>query len=152
MATHSRIFAWKMPQREKSGRLYPMGSQRLRHHWVTNITSHHVRDGNPLSYRSCLWPIPFSFPHSLPPVTESSFASFYTNGYIQSFPNCTRSPGLNSGLLHREIYNPRLAPRKFHQGHFPIRKDFRVSLPTCPKHSLLSWSLSLSSSAYILSS
>ena len=31
MATHSSILAWKMPWREKPGRLQSMGSQRLEH-------------------------------------------------------------------------------------------------------------------------
>ena len=31
MATCSSILAWKIPQREESDRLQPMGSQRVRH-------------------------------------------------------------------------------------------------------------------------
>ena len=31
MANHSSILAWKIPQREESDRLQPMGSQRVRH-------------------------------------------------------------------------------------------------------------------------
>ena len=31
MATHSTIFAWKIPWTEKPGRLQSMGSQRVRH-------------------------------------------------------------------------------------------------------------------------
>ena len=35
MATHSRILAWEIPWREEPGRLQSMGSQRIRHNWVT---------------------------------------------------------------------------------------------------------------------
>ena len=31
MATHSSIFAWKIPRREEPGRLQSMGSQRVGH-------------------------------------------------------------------------------------------------------------------------
>ena len=31
MATHSSIFAWRIPWTEKPGRLQSMGSQRVRH-------------------------------------------------------------------------------------------------------------------------
>ena len=36
MATHSSILAWKIPGMEKPGGLQSMGSQRVRHDWVTN--------------------------------------------------------------------------------------------------------------------
>ena len=36
MATHSSILAWKIPRTEKFGRPQFIGSQRVRHHWVTN--------------------------------------------------------------------------------------------------------------------
>ena len=35
MATHSSILAWKMPWTEEPGGLQSMGSQRVRHAWVT---------------------------------------------------------------------------------------------------------------------
>ena len=35
MATHSSILAWRIPWTEEHGRLQPMGSQRVRHDWVT---------------------------------------------------------------------------------------------------------------------
>ena len=31
VATHSRILAWRIPRTEESGRLQPIGSQRVRH-------------------------------------------------------------------------------------------------------------------------
>lgn len=73
------------------------------------------------------------------PVT-STFTSFHANEYIQSFRYWTRSPGLNSGLLQREIYNP-IMPAGQHHGSpimviFRPEKIFRVSLPKCSKCSL----------------
>ena len=35
-ATHSRILAWRIPWTEEPGRLQSMGSQRVRHDWVTD--------------------------------------------------------------------------------------------------------------------
>ena len=35
MATHSSILAWKIPWTEKSGGLWSMGSQRVRHNLLT---------------------------------------------------------------------------------------------------------------------
>ena len=37
MAIHSLILAWEIPWTEEPGRLQSMGSQRVRHDWVTNI-------------------------------------------------------------------------------------------------------------------
>ena len=39
IAAHSSILAWRIPWREKSGRLQPMGSQRVGHYWATNTTT-----------------------------------------------------------------------------------------------------------------
>ena len=36
MKTHSNILAWEIPWREEPGGLQSMGSQRVRHNWVTN--------------------------------------------------------------------------------------------------------------------
>ena len=38
MATHSSILAWKIPWMEKPGRLQSMGSQRVRHDWLTSLS------------------------------------------------------------------------------------------------------------------
>ena len=37
MATHSSTLAWKIPWTEELGRLQSMGSQRVRHDWVTSL-------------------------------------------------------------------------------------------------------------------
>ena len=36
MATHSNIFAWRIPWKEEPGGLQPKGSQKVEHDWVTN--------------------------------------------------------------------------------------------------------------------
>ena len=40
MATHSSILAQWIPWTEEPGRLQYMGSQRVRHNWVTNTHTH----------------------------------------------------------------------------------------------------------------
>ena len=37
MVTHCSTLAWKIPWTEESGRLQSMGSQRIRHDWVTSL-------------------------------------------------------------------------------------------------------------------
>ena len=37
MATHLSILAWKIPWMEEPGRLWSMGSQRVRHDWATSL-------------------------------------------------------------------------------------------------------------------
>ena len=37
MATHSSILAWKIPWTEEPSRLQSIGSQRVRHYWVTSL-------------------------------------------------------------------------------------------------------------------
>ena len=41
MATHSSIFAWRIPKREEPGRLQSRRSQTARHNWVTQHTHVH---------------------------------------------------------------------------------------------------------------
>ena len=38
MATHSSILTWKIPWTEEPGRLQSIGSQRVRHEWVTSLS------------------------------------------------------------------------------------------------------------------
>ena len=42
MATHSNILAWKIAWTEEPGRLQSMGSQRVRHDWVTKHSTAHL--------------------------------------------------------------------------------------------------------------
>ena len=41
MATHSSILAWRIPWTKEPGRLWFMGSQRVRHDW-SNLTRMHM--------------------------------------------------------------------------------------------------------------
>ena len=44
MATHSSILAWRIPRTEEPGGLQSLGSQRVRHDWVTLTHTHtHTR-------------------------------------------------------------------------------------------------------------
>ena len=40
MATHPSTLAWRIPWTEEPGRLQSMGSQRVRHDWVTSLITH----------------------------------------------------------------------------------------------------------------
>ena len=43
MTTHSSILAWRIPWTEEPGRLQSMGSQKVRHNWVTkHIHIHYI--------------------------------------------------------------------------------------------------------------
>ena len=42
MATHSSLLAWKIPWTEEPGGLQLMGSQRVRHDWVTKHKLLHI--------------------------------------------------------------------------------------------------------------
>ena len=43
MATHSSILAWEIPWTEEPGRLYSMGSYRVRHDWCDLA---HMKEGS----------------------------------------------------------------------------------------------------------
>ena len=42
VATHSSILAWRIPRTEEPGELQSMGSQRVRHNWVTKHAHTHT--------------------------------------------------------------------------------------------------------------
>ena len=44
MATHSSILAWRIPWTQEPGRLQSIGSQRVRHDWVTNTPAPRATD------------------------------------------------------------------------------------------------------------
>ena len=44
MATHSGTLAWKIPWTEEPGRLWSMGSQRVRQDYVTSLAPHGMWD------------------------------------------------------------------------------------------------------------
>ena len=51
MATHSSTFAWKIPWTEEHGRLQFMGSQRVRHNWVTSLSLSNIFALSTWSYK-----------------------------------------------------------------------------------------------------
>ena len=52
VATHSSIFAWRIPWTEEPGRLQSRGSQRVTHDWATNTFTY--KDSHRVA-SSCLW-------------------------------------------------------------------------------------------------
>ena len=60
MATHSSILAWRIPWTEEPGGLQYVGSERVRHGWVTNTTIRKEDDGKPAKHSKQLpWPQPW---------------------------------------------------------------------------------------------
>ena len=56
MATHSSILAWRIPGTEETGRLQPMGSQRVRHDLATKPPPHgniSRKDGHNKGQKRC---------------------------------------------------------------------------------------------------
>ena len=78
MATHSRILTWKIPQTKESGGLQSMGSQRVRHDWVTEHAGtcmwkgklRHINLKKKVYLSSC-W---FELDSTKPKVMNNSFA------------------------------------------------------------------------------
>ena len=62
MATHSSVLAWKIPWTEEPGGLQSMGSQRVRHDWVTTHTHTYTQSimakGQPAKFIFCFWHLP----------------------------------------------------------------------------------------------
>ena len=58
MATHSSILAWKIPWTEQPHRLQSMGSQGVRHNWVTSLSvySRHPLKTFTLVFTTCKYP------------------------------------------------------------------------------------------------
>ena len=83
MATHSSILAGRIPWTEEPGGLQSMGSQRVRHNWVTNtftqlslgswyrklnsLTKGHkiTKYNNRLGFKTGVWSAPFWGPFNL---------------------------------------------------------------------------------------
>ena len=80
MATHSSIFAWRIPWTEEPGELQSIGSQRVEHDWVTE----HTCISQPIKpFRKLPTVI------SSTPLTLSTASSLYMQTYI--FPKAIRS-------------------------------------------------------------
>ena len=62
MATHSSILAWRIPWTEDPGGLQSLGSQRVRHDWVTNASHFNMmnRLNNHLNFFLCFCFFPFA--------------------------------------------------------------------------------------------
>ena len=65
MATHSSILSWKIPWTEEPGRLQSMGSQRVRHDWVTEHTHKTYNAAQCLALYTVLQWMKLSFPSLL---------------------------------------------------------------------------------------
>ena len=79
--THSSILAWRVPWTEESGRLQPMGLQRVRHDWATNLFRFH-----------------FSWEVSVPGGSGGK-ESACNAGDLGSIPGLGSSPGEGIGYL-----------------------------------------------------
>ena len=105
MAIHSRTIAWKIPWTEEPVRLQSMGSQRVRHDWVTSLSLFHFTTRNGLTLGQQKQQMPravFLIPHfpNMPPtslfsvsltVSLTSTGSLMLNipvAKLQSFPPC----------------------------------------------------------------
>ena len=53
-ATHSSIFAWKIPRTEETGRLQSVGSQGVGHNW-SNLAQHNIQQGRDSFFNKCCW-------------------------------------------------------------------------------------------------
>ena len=71
-ATHSTNLAWRIPWIEEPGKLQPLGSQRVRHDWVTNsFTFIFLRT----IYTQTQHPAKLGFTNSLTPIYGPSWSS-----------------------------------------------------------------------------
>ena len=50
MVTHASILAWRIPWTKEPDKLQSLGSQRVRHDWVTDTHTHTHRQPSPLSH------------------------------------------------------------------------------------------------------
>ena len=131
MATHSSIPAWEIPWTEEPGGLQSLGSQRVRHNWVTNTYTHHQ-----FMTKRWLWPLcvhhsqgmckggknPFlvskmglhCIPNSLPGTPQSTFTLIHSHTpstsieahvvgiFIEHLPTWGRAHKLRKGSCSSE--------------------------------------------------
>ena len=81
MATYSSILAWRISWTEEPGGLLSMGSQRVRHDWVSN--THH----------SCTFPQPYVF-HCLLDISTCVF--YQTSRWLKQFQSISLKHGFPS--------------------------------------------------------
>ena len=75
MATHSSIFAWRIPWTEVLGTLQSMGSKRVRHDYVTKHAFMHVFTLNNTRLPQCILPIKGNT------IAASAASSYYSVTY-----------------------------------------------------------------------
>ena len=68
MATHSSIPVWRIPWTEELDGLQPMGSQRVRHYWVTNTFTCYCLSTLILTEQEIFWRFSPFFPNQPPPT------------------------------------------------------------------------------------
>ena len=73
MATHSSTLAWRIPWREKPGRLQSMGLERVGYDWATSLSNYGGGNGNVLQRIPCMYCYTYC-PQSCrrPPPTHAS--------------------------------------------------------------------------------
>ena len=94
MAPHSSTLAWKISWTEEPGRLQSMGSQRVRHDWVTSLSLSCIGEGNgnPVQYyclensrdRGAWWAAIYGVAQS--PMRLKRISSSSSNGLDGGFP------------------------------------------------------------------
>ena len=112
MVTHSSILAWRIPWTEEPGRQQPMGSQRVRHDWVTN--THMVLIVTP---SRCVLTQPKMFTCSY--VGNVFFWTlvlfcFVLPGHTHTYQSLS-SETYHHTHLHKDSENPVSHPRSEHQ-------------------------------------
>ena len=108
VATHSSILAWKIPWTEEPGGLQSMGSQRVRHNWVTKHMHRVLVQGSPGGSdgkeSACSAGDLGSIPGSgrSPEEGHGTHSSILVHGESHGQVPCTEEPGrLQSMVLQR---------------------------------------------------
>ena len=105
MATHSSVFAWRIPRTGEPGGLPSVGSHRVRHDWnVSDWNSSSIRHrGVCVCAHVCAQPLNHVWlcdPMDCSPLEFSR--QEYWSGLLFPTPRDLPTQGLNPGLLHRQ--------------------------------------------------
>ena len=137
MATHSSIFAWKIPWTEEPGGLQFMGSQRVRHDWMTEHTQSNrpgvlIRKENEMQTCTCTEDRRQYSGHV--PVQRTRACRQDTHSYRGHTPVeriLTRTEDMRPYSGHSPVQRTRACTEDTHpdthpcQGHVPVqRKDY----------------------------
>ena len=118
MATHSSILSWRIPWTEETGGLQSMGSQKVRHDWVTFTHSliqvviiFKIKIQNPQWISHCLLALPAL---SLLPFKGKLFEGVVHMHYFPTFSTPTYFQLTAIWIPHEELcwnfFSPRLQP------------------------------------------